>query len=326
MSEAALPPDDRLPPPVVDLAIDGVFRLPPSRDTRREAVPITTIIAALALHALALALLLSSWRAPQTTMKPLQVQLLREAPKPPPPPPPKKAEPPKPKPPPQKPKPKVEEKPKPPPPPPPPMMKPRESGADQKTEAAKSEKPKEELPKPMPIQPQAAELPPPPEPLPEPPEPKPTPPRARTKEAALGNGKMVPLEALPPALQPQRQTRQAVRNLVLRLPGPGGGTGDRDYVGDAYLNRLRDRLERNRVYPPAEAFSGTDRPTAVFAVQIEPGGQIVTITLLGTTGVPKLDEGAREMITNSEPFPRLPADYPQMRTVITVFLPMFPAR
>jgi len=142
----------------------------------------------------------------------------------------------------------------------------------------------------------------------------------------LGRGKAVPLEALPLALQPQRQTRQPARNLVLRLPGPGGGTGDRDYVGDAYLNHLRDLLERNRVYPPADAFSGTARATAVFAVQIEPGGQIVTITLLITTGVPKLDEGAREMITNSEPFPRLPPDYPQMRTVITVFLPMFPAR
>ncbi len=102
MSEAALPPDKRLPSPVVDLAIDGVFRLPPSRDTRREAVPISTILAALLLHALALTLLLTSWRGPQAPMKPLQVQLLREAPKPPPP---KKAEPAKP-PPPEKPKPK----------------------------------------------------------------------------------------------------------------------------------------------------------------------------------------------------------------------------
>ena len=323
---AALPPGKRMPPPVVDLAIDGVFRLLPGRDVRREAMAVTTVIAALLLHALALVLLLSSWRAPQAPMKPLQVQLLRDAPKPPPLPA-KKAEPPKPKPPPPRPKPKVEEKPKPPPLPPPPALRPRESGADQKTEAAKSEKPKEELPKPMPIEPQAAALPPPPpEPMPLPPDPKPTPPRIRAKEAALGRGKMVPLEMLPPALQPQRQTRQPIRNLVLRLPGPGGGTGDRDYVGDAYLNRLKDLLERHRVYPPADAFSDIPRALAVYAVQIEPGGQIVTITMLTTTGVPKIDESAREMITNSEPFPHLPPDYPQMRTVVTVFLPMFPAR
>ena len=321
---AALPPGLRLPPPVVDLSIDGVLRR--SRERRRQPVSLTTIIAALLLHALVLALLLSSWRAPQGPLKPLQVQLLREAPKPPPPPP-RKAERPKPKPPPEKPKPKpkpkVEAKPK---PPPPPAMKPRESGADQKTEAAKSEKPKEELPKSLPIEPQVAATPPPPEPMPLPPDPKPTPPRVRAKEAALGKGKVAPLEMLPPALLPQRETRQPIRNLVLRLPGPGGGRGERDLAGDAYLNHLKDLLERNRVYPPAEAFSGMRRALAVFAVQIEPGGQLVTITLLATTGVPKIDEGARAMITNSEPFPHLPPDYPQMRTVVTIFLPMFPAR
>jgi TonB family protein len=329
--------DNQVPPPVVDLAIDGVWHLPPSKDTTRETVAITTIIAALLLHALVLALLLSEWRSvSRPAVPPLQVTLRREAPKPPPPPvkkpePPKpKVEPPKPapKPEPEKPKPKpVEEKPKPPPPPPkPPEMKPRESGPDQKTEAVKSEKPTEELPKAMPVQPKAEEIKPPPEPLPVVPEPKPTPPRAKTKESASGRGQVVPLDALPPALQVQRQTAPPIRNLVLRLPGPGGGTGERDFVGDAYLNRLKDLLEQNRIYPPADAFSGTEKPTAVFAVQIEPSGAIVTIKLLLSTGVPKLDEIARQMITNSEPFPHLPPDYPQIRTVITVFLPLFATR
>ncbi len=337
MTDTALPPgDERLPPPVVDLTIDGIWHLPPSADARRETIAITTFIAALLLHLLVIGLLLSEWRTvSHPGMRPLQVMLRQELPKPPAPPavkkpePPKpKAEQPKPKPPePEKPKPKVEEKPKPPPPPPkPPELKPRESGPDQKTEAVKTEKPKEELPKAMPIQPKAEEVKPPPEPMPEVPEPKPTPPRARVKESAAGRGQVVPLEALPPALQPQRPTQPPIRNLVLRLPGPGGGTGDRDFVGDAYLNRLKDLLEQNRLYPPAGAFAGTERPTAVFAVQIEPSGQIVTITTLASTGVPKIDETAREMITNSEPFPHLPPDYPQIRTVITVFLPMFPAR
>jgi outer membrane biosynthesis protein TonB len=333
VTDAALPPDERLPSPVVDLSVDGVFHLPPSKDTRRETIAITTFIAALLLHLLVLALLLSEWRTTsQPSVRPIQVQLRQELPKPPPavkkPEPPKpKVEQPKPKPPEPakpKPKPKPEEKKPPPPPPKPPEMKPRESGADQKTEAAKSEKPKEELPKAMPIQPKAEEIKPPPEPMPEVPEPKPIPPRA--KQSAAGRGQIVPLEALPPALQPERPRQPAIRNLVLRLPGPGGGTGDRDYVGDAYLNRLRDMLERNRLYPPADAFGGTEKPVAVFAVQIEPSGQIVTITLLATTGVPKIDETAREMIDDSSPFPHLPSDYPQIRTVITVFLPMFPAR
>lgn len=332
MTDAALPPpNEQLPPPVVDLSIDGVFHLPPSKDTKRETIAITTFIAALLLHLLVVALLLSEWRSTtRPEARPIQVQLRQELPPPPPavkkPEPPKpKAEQPKPKPPePEKPKPKPEEKKPPPPPPKPPELKPRESGPDQKTEAAKTETPKEELPKAMPIQPKAEEITPPPEPMPEVPEPKPTPPRAKT--SAAGRGQIVPLEALPQALQPQRPTQPPIRNLVLRLPGPGGGTGDRDYVGDAYLNRLKELLESNRLYPPPEAFGGTERPVAVFAVQIEPSGQIVTITLLSTTGVPKLDETAREMITNSEPFPHLPPDYPQIRTVITVFLPLFPPR
>ncbi len=124
MTDTALPPgDERLPPPVVDLTIDGIWHLPPSADARRETIAITTFIAALLLHLLVIGLLLSEWRTvSHPGMRPLQVMLRQELPKPPAPPavkkpePPKpKAEQPKPKPPePEKPKPKVEEKPKPP--------------------------------------------------------------------------------------------------------------------------------------------------------------------------------------------------------------------
>jgi TonB family protein len=248
-------------------------------------------------------------------------------PEPPKPEPPKPPEPEKPKPPPEpaKPKPKPAEQ-KPPPPPQQPEMKPRESGPDEKTEAAKSDRPKSELPKALPVAPEA---PPPadkPPEEPEPPAPKPTPPKAKAKESARGHGVMVPLAMLPPALQPQRPAAPPIRNLVLRLPGPGGGTGDRDRTGDAYLNRLKERLERNRIYPPAQDFAGASSRGAILSVVIEPSGAIVTVTLLSSTGSSKLDETAREMITNSEPFPHLPPDYPQIRTVLTVFLPVYPAR
>lgn len=325
--------EERVPGPVIDLAIDGVLRLPPSRDTRRESVAIAMVLAALLLHATVVALFLANWhRAAPSLERPLQVTLVREPPKPPPPkkleqpqpkaePPKPKVEPPKPKPAPEKPKPIEEKK----PPPPPPQMKPRESGPDEKTEAAKSDKPKSELPKPLPIQPTAPPVEKPP-PEPEPPEPKPTPPRAKVKESAAGHTVMVPLAMLPPALQPHRAAAPPIRNLTLRLPGPGGGSGERDRSGDAYLNRLRERLERNRIYPPADVFAGAASRTTVFSVVIEPSGAIVTVTLLASTGVSKLDETAREMITNSEPFPHLPGDYPQIRTVITMYLPVFPAR
>lgn len=330
--------EDRVPAPVVDLAIDGVLRMPPSRETRRDHVAIATILAALLLHATVVGVFVAKWQdLSSPPSRPLQVTLVREPPKPPPPalpkklelpkpqaqaePPKPKAEPPKPKPAPEKPKPVEEKK----PPLPPPEMKPRESGPDDKTEAAKSDQPKSELPKALPIQPEAPpEEKPPPEP--EPPAPKPTPPKAKVKENAAGHTVMVPLAMLPPALQPRRPAAPPIRNLMLRLPGPGGGTGERDRTGDAYLNRLRDRLERNRIYPPADDFVGASSRTPVFSVVIEPSGAIVTVTLLVSTGVSKLDETAREIITNSEPFPRVPPDYPQIRTVITMFLPVFPAR
>ncbi|HEY5210969.1 MAG TPA: TonB family protein, partial [Stellaceae bacterium] len=234
-----------------------------------------------------------------------------------------KPEPPKPQPAPPKPPPAAEKPPPPPPPPPPAPMKPRESGPDEKTEAAKSDQPKTELPKELPVQPKAEVIPPPPEPLPPPPEPKPAPPRTPRK-SALGRGVIVPVEPLPEALRPQRPSAPAIRNLVLRLPSPGSGSGTRDLAGDAYLNRLKNLLERNRLYPPAEAFADATSRQAVYGVVIAPAGTIVNIKLLSTTGSDKLDEAAREMITNSSPFPPVPPDYPQIRTYLTVVIPIYP--
>ena len=336
MTDTTLPPDERLPSPVVDLSIDGVFHLPPSKDARRETIAVTTFIAALLLHLLVLAVLLYEWRAvSRPSARPLQVTLIREAPKPQPPvekkPEPPKPEPPKPKaeqPKPPPPPPKAEEKPKPPPEPPKPVeMKPRESGADQKTEAAKSDQPpKAALPKEMPVQPKAEEVKPPPEPVIAVPEPKPTPPRAKIKENAAGRGMMLPLPTPLPSPEQRRQTAPPIRNLVIRLPGPGGGSAEHDSVGDAYLNRLRDLLERNRVYPPAAAFAGVDRRVTAYSVLIEPSGRIVNVTPLVATEVPVIDEAARQTIESIEPFPHLPPDYPQIRTLITIYLPMFPRR
>jgi outer membrane biosynthesis protein TonB len=310
---AAQPIEQRVPPPVVDPDIDGVFHLPPSRDAKRQAVPIGTILAALLLHLFLLALLLAEWRtAALPPARALQVELVPELPKP-------KTAPPKPKPRPEPPKPKpvaqatqpVE-------------TKPRESGSDAKTEAAKHDKPNPAPPPPLPVQPKAAEVPPPPTPLPQPPEPKPTSPRV--KAAAIGKGVPVPREELPPALRPERPVAPPMRNLVLRLPSPGSGNAERDFVGDPYLNRLMQLLQRNRIYPLADQFAGALSRYAIYGVVIEPSGAIVNIKLIQPTGVSMLDEAGREMITNSSPFPHLPADYPQIRTYLTVVIPIYPAR
>lgn len=320
------PREEATPGPVVDLSRDGAFHLPPSEDARRQTVAIGTIIAALLLHLIVVGALLYGWHpAAAPTARPIQVTLLREAPKPPLAPKPKpEAKKPAPKP---VAKPKPAPKPKPKPKPQPVMMKPRESGPDQKTEAAKDDQPKKtELPKALPIVPKVEPAPKPPNPMPQPPAPKPKSPRVVAKAAARGHGVVVPIDRLPPALRPQRAAAPAIRNLVLRLPSHGGGNGTRDLAGDPYLNAVKTRLERNRIYPPADDFAGALARQAIFGVLISPSGTLVNIKLLAGTGIPKLDEAAREMITNSAPFPHLPADFPQVRTPITVLIPIYPAR
>jgi TonB family protein len=296
--------------------------LPPSRDAART-ITIGTILAALLLHLLFAVLLFYDWRpnaAP--AVRPIAVTLVRQLPKPPPKPKPR-TEPAKPKPKPETQKPKPKPKPVPKPTPTPAAPKPRESGPDQKTEAIKSKLPKPALPVAVPVAPQAPPQPP-AEILPQPPAPKPVPPRTTAKSTARGHGVVVPLDRLPPALRPQRAAAPPIRNLMLRLPSKGGGGGTRNLAGDPYLNQLMRRLESNRVYPPAEDFAGALARRVIFDVVIDPSGGIVNITLIGSTGVTRLDEAAREMITNSAPFPRLPRDYPQIRTSIFILVPIFP--
>jgi colicin import membrane protein len=306
MAAMTPPSDDLAPASGVELAPEGGFLPPPSQDSRR-AITIGTVLAALLLHLLVAGLLLYGWRpAAAPAVHPIAVTLLRELPKPPP-----------------KPKPKpAATKPKPPQPPKPAALRPRESGPDRTTESIKTATPRPALPQAMPVHPEPPTQPP-PEPLPQPPAPKPVPPRSTAARTAPGHGVVVPVDRLPAALRPQREAAPRVRNLTLRLPSRGGG-GTRNLAGDAYLNGLMQRIERNRVYPPAEDFVGALSHRAIFDIVIDPSGTIVTITMIGPTGVPRLDEAAREMITDSEPFPRLPGDYPQIRTSITIFVPLFP--
>ncbi len=314
--------------PSVDPIADGAFNLPPSERARRSAVAIGMIAAALLLHFGVMTALFVNWRgliSPEA--RPMQVRLVPAPPRqeaaPPKPPAPPKQEAEKPKPP-EPPKPEPE-KPKPPEPPKQEAeVKPRESGPDEKTEAAKKDKPENNLPIEVPVQTEAVKQPPPPKPPPPVEAPKPTPPKALAKESAIGKGEMKPVEALPPALQPQREAAPPMRNLEIRLPSPGGGSGDADLAGDPYLNKMRGLLEQHRVYPPDEAFVGAPSRTAIYSLVIEPTGQLVAVTQLSSTGVPRLDEVGLQMIYGTSPFPPLPPDYPQIRTKIVVYIPVFP--
>jgi TonB family protein len=162
---------------------------------------------------------------------------------------------------------------------------PRESGPDQTTEAKKTVKP---------------------EPAP--------PPRARSEPA--------PSSARAVVAAPKPAT-EGLKVLELHLPMRGDA--DRNRAGDPYLNAIMQRIESNRIYPPASAFYGAAERTVVYSVGVNPGGTVSTITLLASSGQSLIDEAARQMIAASAPFPHLPAELPQVRTSIVIFIPVFPS-
>ena len=163
---------------------------------------------------------------------------------------------------------------------------PRESGAEEKTEAKKTDEP-----------------------------PKPALPRAASM--AERSAKPAPSAEPPPVAIP------APKVLSLKLPDRGGNAA-RDVSGDPYLNHLLTAIEGNRVYPPAAEFGEAAQKLVVYSVVVEPTGQISTMTLIVPSGHPRIDEAARQMITATAPFPHLPADYPQFRTSITIGIPIYP--
>lgn len=171
--------------------------------------------------------------------------------------------------------------------PPPPAAatpKARESGPDQTTEAKKTVKP---------------------EPAP--------PPRMRTEPAP---------DSTRAATATPKPATEGLRVLELHLPARGDA--DRNRAGDPYLNAIMQRIEGNRVYPPASAFYGAPERVVVYSVGVNPGGSVSTITLLASSGQSLIDEAARQMIAASEPFPRLPGELPQVRTSIVIYIPVYP--
>ncbi len=165
----------------------------------------------------------------------------------------------------------------------PPKIAPRESGADEKTQAKKTVKAEPALPQ---------------------------------------SGSPRESQARPVPAEP-RADAPAEKFLAIRLPQKGGNA-DRDLAGDAYLNNMKQMIERNRIYPPAADFIGSTNRLSIFSVVLEPSGAMNAITLLNSSGTPRLDEAARLMITSSAPFPPLPADYPQIRTRIVIEIPIYP--
>jgi protein TonB len=199
-----------------------------------------------------------------------------------------------------------------------PPIAPRMSGPDEKTEAKLEDTPQPVLPQ--------AKWPPPPESVQQQKKPAPAPQRAGNKETAS-----VPLpsiadrEAAAPAPALQKEAASAPLFHSIRLPSQHGGAGERDTAGDAYLNRMKDIVEKHRIYPPPAAFMGGAERLVVLSILVDPGGDLVHITLLASSGSSVADEAAGNMIRSSAPFPPIPASYPHIRTSIIVEMPIYPS-
>ena len=217
----------------------------------------------------------------------------------------------------------------PPPPPPPPQpvvqpqpqpqpqaqppITPRMSGPDEKTEAKQEDTPQEALPQPKSPPPQTA-----------PQQKKPAPTRAGNRDpASVTAPSSAEREA---ALEPETKKEATPAPLFhsIRLPSQHGGTGERDTAGDAYLNQMKAKVERRRIYPPASAFPDGQERVVILSVLIDPSGELVQITTLASSGSSVADEAAGNMIRSAAPFPPLPANYPHIRTLITVEMPIYP--
>jgi periplasmic protein TonB len=228
----------------------------------------------------------------------------------------------------------------PPPPPPAPTAKPtppspkqfaaRESGPEEKTtapppaeaKAPEPEAPPPALPTPTPPEPSA----PPPSPVsdvaapPQPPEPTmradetpppPPPPQEKPKP--------------PPAtLAPPRRTALAERAPLEAPPLAERALGDKAETGDPYLNALWARIVQH--YPATTPIGSSGLHLggiSVFGLVIDRSGRMRELRLVQSSGSPQLDEIAKQMIVEAEPFPPMPPDYPDIAP-LKVTIPLFP--
>ncbi|HKF72352.1 MAG TPA: TonB C-terminal domain-containing protein [Stellaceae bacterium] len=194
-----------------------------------------------------------------------------------------------------------------------PSITPRMSGEGEKTEAKQEDTPQPALPQPKSPPPQSAQQ-----------QKRPVPARPGSREPATVTAQS-PTER-EAALEPEtrKEAQPAPLFHSIRLPSQHGGTGERDTSGDAYLNKMKDVVERHRIYPPASAFLGGEERLVILSILIEPSGELVQVRLQATSGLSLADEAAANMIRNSAPFGPIPASYPHIRTSITVEMPIYP--
>ncbi len=130
----------------------------------------------------------------------------------------------------------------------------------------------------------------------QPPEPRPSPPRAEAIAAP---------EPAPAPRPAQRKPAPQAAGIPQAAPPPD------------YQRRLHAWLAQHQVYPRASRRRG-EEGTAYLSLEIARDGRILSGTISRSSGIERLDEAAREIITRASPVPPLPDSYPgeTMRVVV----------
>lgn len=100
------------------------------------------------------------------------------------------------------------------------------------------------------------------------------------------------------------------------LPGATGGTEAASDRMDAYLARIRELIERERLYPRSARRQGIEG-TATVRLTIAGSGTLAELSLSRSSGSPSLDRAARRMVSEAAPFPAPPS-----QAAYTIALPI----
>jgi protein TonB len=108
--------------------------------------------------------------------------------------------------------------------------------------------------------------------------------------------------------------------------GVGGGTGrGNPNAFNAYVSRIRAKLNRLKKYPPAAA---SQRLGGIVTVNftIDRGGNVITSRMVNGSGHPVLDQEAMALLKRCSPFPAMPKELTETTLNLTVPIQFKPQR
>jgi protein TonB len=98
----------------------------------------------------------------------------------------------------------------------------------------------------------------------------------------------------------------------------GGVSRGRSELDANYLGRVAAHLARHKRFPAAARRRGA-RGNAVISFAIDPGGRVVSVSLVRSSGHTILDREAQNMVWRASPFPIAPDQRPQSFSVPVSF-------